>query len=1320
MKKIIIVFLLLISFQDFSQNNPFLGIIKEEVWLPKRAIRCIFQDSEGYLWVGTNSGLYQYDGLKLRNYVTVPTDSSSIANNTINNICEDGTGKIWVGTGSFLSVFDKKTLKFKNYLDIVQDYPNIIKTSDGTILSIGSEKGLFKINKNNKIEYIFPLHQNLIGHSQEIAEISPNLILIAGSKGMFLVNILNKKIERIALNDKINSVWVESPQKIWLGSSKGKIYIFSLQNGNLIQNNAFSISNQPIIRINGNQKNVLIACTNELFYSQKQSANYNFKSVLKNNVFIENSLTAIENKVQKNIWIGTEKALFSLQNPLLDVEKINVRTETYFPLNNDVINLFHQPNKALWIATNNDGVFKMNLQNQKIERFNFSNTSVRYIEKGQNNHIYLAADKNLIEVFPDYKFQSVFTAQDNIATFLEIKPGEFWGGCWRKGIFRYSTNQQKNPFFDKLKTYFSDKSPVFSMIKDRHQNVWFGIRGEGIVKANIKTNKIRKYQFGDGSLLSSDRILSLKEDSKGNIWIATRDAGLLLYNEKKDQFLQFTTQNGLPSNAICAISENNKGDIFISTENGIAKYLPNQIVLFEAYNQDDGIENPEFSFNASAQINETIYFGNRSGIYAIKNKPLQLNQNTTLVWSDFEILDTKDFERPIKKSLFEQLASEKSIVLASDENNIAISFSALDFEAASKIKYAYRLIGADQDWKITDYTNRRIQYLNLKSGEYVMEVKFSDGNGHWKSTVSTLKFSINRTFWESKWGYILYFITFLFLCLIIYKVFQNYQKLQIKLEEEIAYKSLQNQQMVFFSDLSHEIKNRLTLILGPLENALIGKKVNQAVLANLYEQAQRLKRINDQIMNIRKTDAGEFLLKVSENNAFSFINKICKEVEPLAMLRNIQLVINENDDLTKVWFDDELLEIILLNILNNAIKYTPPNGKVSVKSTIKTLSKSDLVSPSSKVGLYLCCSVYDTGVGIPEKEIKQLFNRYYRASNTRDKRDIMSGTGLGLDLVARLIKLHKGFIDIRSELNKFTEMIFYIPVEKEHFSLNEIKLSVENLTPFELHLADEKEVETKESSPFQSNSTLLLVDDDKDILEFLKSHFIKQYKIVTATNGLEALEIVDNEQVDFIISDWSMPQMDGLSLLKSVKNNKKISHVPFIMLTGQNAESQKLVCLQNNVDDYIEKPFSLELLSWKVKNLLNAQKRWKEGQFNIESNAVSLESSPDEIFIQKIIENIEQEIDNEMLSVEYLADKMNMSRSTFYRKMENLMSEAPSLFIRKYRMKRAAQLLTKKGVYVSDVAFKVGFSNPKYFSKTFQKEFGCTPAEYIKLNGINN
>jgi signal transduction histidine kinase/AraC-like DNA-binding protein/AmiR/NasT family two-component response regulator len=907
------------------------------------------------------------------------------------------------------------------------------------------------------------------------------------------------------------------------------------------------------------------------------------------------------------------------------------------------------------------------------------------------------------------------TAKTNINVALEIEAGEWWLGCAKDGLERYSVNRKgvHDGLLAKVNELSYHTSTLFTMIKDRSQNVWIGSRGDGLTKVNLVSGEVKKYSGIDRKGTISRRILVLKEDSKGQIWIGTREGGLYKYLPDTDTFKQYTKADGLPSDVVCAIGESVNMDLVVSTDNGIAKFIPNESIAFQSYGVEEEITFGDFSFGAVAEgENGEVYFGNTNGIYKIKTLPIQSRQMAAFYWNSFEVLDT-DGNKNNGENRINAILEDKSINLSANENSFEVLFSLLDFGIPEKNRYAYRLKGYDNDsWRYSLEANQKVQFLNIPPGSYTLEVKSSNSYGQWNEQPAGFDIRIEVPFWRSNMAFLIYGLLFLSFLYLAYYLFMRWVKLQKQLQEEKAQVAFQDQQMVHFSDLSHEIKNRLTMILGPLENALTGKKVNQAVLNNLYEQALRLKRITDQIMNIRKSEGGEFLLKVGEGNIFSLLETICHDSEPLAIIRDIDLKYSFEQEYPEAWFDGELIEIMMLNLLGNAMKYTRPDGVVTVTGETVQLEKSDLPDIAPLPGTYLKCTIHDTGIGIPDDDIEKLFDRFYRASNLSESG---GGKGIGLELVTRLIKKHRGFIDIKSKEKEFTDVTFYLPIEKKHFQVNEMKLSIDSVPIIEIQSRSKKNLSTYTNED-GNIPAILLVDDEPEILDLLEENLNQNFDITRAENGEEALKKLGLKSFDLIISDLAMPKMDGLSLLRHVKNQTTWNHIPFIILTGRNSESQKLLCLQSGVDDFIDKPFSPVLIKWRAKNLIENRSLLKAKfakKIRLEPEEEVLES-PEELFIQNVIGHIEANLINPSLGVEFLAEECSMSRATFYRKMESLLGEAPSIFIRTYRLKKAAQLLKSGNFYVSEVAYQTGFNNPKYFTKCFQKEFGTTPSEYIK------
>jgi signal transduction histidine kinase/DNA-binding response OmpR family regulator/outer membrane protein assembly factor BamB len=1025
--------------------------------------------------------------------------------------------------------------------------------------------------------------------------------------------------------------------------------------------------------------------------------------------------------------LGTLRGLFRVRPNPLNVSRIKIRTPTYIPLNNQIEGMTADADGNIVMNTRNDGLFSFDpkaapASPQAMQRLPYLTERVTYLGTAADGQLMLAQN-NLIFRRKTARDKPVLVAQINgeVNTMLEVVPGEWWIGVRKGGLFSYVENN-KPLFFSLLKrvnAQFNGLSPIFATGQDEQGNIWIGSRGDGLVRANRQTGTVTKYAGNTQRGLTSLRILSIHTDSRKRVWVATREGGLFLYQPDTDTFRAFTTDDGLPSNVVCALAEDRAGNLFVSTDNGLAVYLPDEVVPFRAFGVGDGIEHTYFSFNARAVDQQgRVYFGNSNGLYVVNGLHIEKKPPTKLYISHFRVLDDprQTTGRDTSGSLWEQATHDRKLTLTHRQNSFELAWSALDFNDPTRNRYAYRLNPYSEKWTVVSGEGRRVQFLDIPAGEYTLQVRHSDSNGFWNEGLTTVAITVQPPFWLTKWAWIVYALLLLLAGWGAFTLWKRYRRLELSLADEMANKSLQTQQMVHFSDLSHEIRNRLTLMLGPLEKALNGKKVNQGVLHNLYEQTIRLKRISDQIMSIRRSEGGEFTLKVGETKLGAFIGRVVQDVEPLALIRAISL--EKNTSLTDEtgWLDDELLEIVLLNILNNALKYTPEGGRVSIGAERVLLDKSELPAVSPLEGSYLKCTIEDTGIGIPETDLNYLFSRYYRASNTRQRVGELSGTGLGLELVGRLLKKHKGFIDVQSHENAFTRVTFFIPIDKEHYEVGERKISVSSDRIVEI-VALPDAVSGEPATPLNPNRYRVLVaDDDADIRQLLVDTFGAEAAVTTATNGEEALQLAVSHDFDAIISDLAMPRMGGLALLQTLKTNPLLNHIPFVVLTGTGADNQKLRCLQSNADDFIEKPFSPDLLRWRVKNLIQSRQLLREKYSHIVSLGPTEEpiESEDEKFLNRVVELIEQHIASDELTVEFLAEQCHMSRATFYRHIEGLIGEPPSVFIRKYRLKKAALLLKNADKYIAQVAYETGFNDPKYFAKCFVKEFGYSPAEYVK------
>jgi signal transduction histidine kinase/ligand-binding sensor domain-containing protein/DNA-binding response OmpR family regulator len=1324
---IVLVFLCLSASAFGQEITPENALVSTENWLPNRTINAVFQDSEGLLWIGTTNGLYQYNGKIVKHFATKPNKENAIFTNLVNDISEDAEGNIIVTLESGLSKYNKRQDKFTTLSPKVEHYGRAwtdeykrvwLSVNRINALTIAKDPSLQEF----KIESKYDARQAKvsIGNINDFELLSLNQLLFAGEKGLFLFDLATKKTVDLGLQINCNIIRKLSANEFLVGSNNDGLLHLRIDKSGVskIGHYHFGKPNEEghdrVTSISiGQYGEILLSSAKNVYQGTRLLDGFEFETLIKDEQILNDNNMLTTYIDQAGIyWIGTLRGLYKIRPSVLAVERLRIAVSNYNPLNQNISFLFKENDQKYWLGTADDGFFTLDLSTSKFNRVLFEK-DIRRVYKSSKGY-FLGINSNGVYKFQsgeNPKLQLVSSSNQNISAALEIAPGEWWIGCNNNGIISYDDDGNEL-FADLLREtnkYTNYVSTIFTLIKDSRDNVWVGSKGDGLLKVNLTYGEIKKYSGIDFKGEISRRILHINETSDGTIWIGTREGGLYMYNHETDTFTRYTTDHGLPSNVICAVAEDAQKNIIISTNNGLAVYNRNGLVPFRSYGEDDGVSFGDFSFNAVIEgTGNYLYFGNSNGLYKVNKRETAPTEQSKFHWNAIRPISSEISQTSKEdKNYLEGLKSSNEIInIEPVDNNFEISFALLNFSDPEKNAYAYRMKGHIDEWTYILNGEQSVKLLDVAYGEYLFEIKAEDSFGTPLAEVKSLKLKVLPPFWLSKVAFGLYFLLFIGFLVFVYYIIRRWNQLQQKLNEEEALVEIKDQQMVYFADLSHEIKNRLSLILGPLENALSGKKVNQAVLNNLYQQTFRLKRISDQIMDLRINGGGEFMLQVEQGDVFESLEKLCREAEPLAIVRDIKLNFDFTDEADDTWYDEELLEIITLNLLNNAIKYTPSGGTVNVEAKMVFLEKADLSDMAPSEGLYLHCKISDTGIGIPKNEVKNLFERFYRASNAK-KDKAKKGTGIGLSLVSRLIRKHRGFLDINSVEGDGTRVSFYLPLAKVHFQMNEIKLLGSEI-PI---------IEGGVPAYDSSRATLLIVDDNEDILTFLEDHLGKDFNIVKANDGQEAWEILKERQIDLVVSDLSMPKMDGLELMGNVKSNETLKHIPFIILTGRNSHSQKLTCIQNGVDDFVDKPFSPELITWRIKALLynrNLLKNSFSRNITVEPTVDGEAISHDEAFIQKVVGFIEENIKSNNLSVEFLAEQCNMSRATFYRKMENLMGSAPSTFIRKYRLKKAAKLLQSGNYYISEVAYQTGFSTPKYFAKCFQKEFGCSPSEYVK------
>ncbi|WP_299668297.1 two-component regulator propeller domain-containing protein [uncultured Polaribacter sp.] len=1312
-----------------------------------KRVNVLFEDSIGYLWIGSNDGLYRYDGYNLVSYQQDVFDPFSIPNNSINSIVEDAHKNLWIGSESYLIHFNRKTNRFKGFnknttTEVLQ------KVSNGNVFANLNGIGLVVIHPNNKSLPSNKKFKEIVFKRQATSFVEDdfNRYWVSTTNGLYLLKDNNsyhhtnfrKNIRAFKKFGNNRFIALTANSLFILKYNKTDATLEVLESYPNFSNNFQKGTRLTSLVISPNSEDLWIASTNGLIKAHRHNNSFQFNQFSKESDtgnLKNNFITSITYDTYGNLWIGSLKGInkYRVRTSIFEYSQINAVND----IDDDVANslLFYSPN-ALLVGMNS-GLYKYNPQKNTAVKIDLGMGSIGCITQNYEKNKFLVARGNTLYISHNpnkkFTFKKVKTFKKLITDIAIINKNEIWVALWDGGVDIINKENPLSQFKKEVIAKFAKNHTSVFLLTQKH-HLWVGTRGEGLFKVDLNKETIETYLPSKENGLTSNAILSLHEDKNNNIWIGTRSGGLNQYLEASNSFKSFNSQNGLLSNTISSIKEDQKGTIWMGTQDGLVRFdLENE--KFIPFKIEDGVKESQFAFNSSASNTDKnkLYFGCAGGFYTVHSNNFSQKRilPSTVITSFATLGATKDEHKDLELKTVDLANNTKTqpIILPYHKNSIVVKFSSLDLTAPNKNEYAYMLEGLNDYWIYTNASNRNANYNDLSYGAYKFKVKSTNSDGIWNETPTELFFKIQPPVWKSTWAVLAYVVMGILLLYGTILLMNRWFKLKNNLVKETISREKDNElnqmKMTFFTDISHELRTPLSLILGTIERVVKEKKFTLSPLTSqrIYNNTLRMHRLINQIMDIRKFDQGKFKLNISKNDIIKDISIIKNAFDDFAKIYEITYHFTSEHPLIKGWYDVDILEKILFNLLSNAFKYTQKKGEISIFATLVTNEESALATLGLEKGKYIKCIVKDNGVGIPKKDLKYIFDRYYQA--TKPYSNQIPGTGIGMELVQKLIERHYGVIFVESEEKKFTKFTFYLPISKNRFDKKEIiKTSTPLLKNFiknsEFQVIDEVSSEFDEKLNTKNNSKLkiLIVDDNSELRAMIKEELISEYNILEASTGKEGYDMVMKEKPNLIISDIMMPIEDGISMLKRVKNTSEIKNIPIFMLTARNSTDTKIECLALGADDYIEKPFSLDYVKWKVKNMLVSRTQLKKEYSKIITAApseIDIESN-DEKFIKKLIGIVEDSMEDHLFSVEYLASEVGMSRANLYRKIKVILNETPVNFIKKIRLKRAEQLLKKNSLYISEVAYMTGFNNQKYFSKCFHKEYGISPTEYIKQN----
>ncbi len=1364
-----------------AQNQISFARLTIDEGLSQNAVFCIIQDRHGFIWAGTEDGLNKYDGYKFNIYKHENANPSTLSNSQINALLEDKYGNLWIGTSDGLNIFNREKETFTrintraNRMSEATDFITCLFQDSRNNLWIGTTEGLKRFDYRTKkvSSYKLPAASNVAGSNkiQTIYEDKDQVLWVSIGKDLKRFNPVEKKFADLPQALAQNNELRRSTVRVIRQDTKGNFW-FGTETSGLFKFDPHSLSFRTYKHIQGNNNSLPISIVRELFVVSNSEiwvgtreglsifnpetevfSNYQYNPY-DPKTLSHNSVRNIMKDKAGNIWIGTFAGGINIfHSSGKNFYHIGEQVGRQAGLSHRVVSsILVADNGVLWIGTEGGGLNYIDRKSSIYKSYVINSRQqniVKSLAKDKNGNIWIGTYDGLSHLntktgtFKNFNIPENDEKPGNNQIYaLAADEGGVWIGTDGRGLnFIDEQGKQKATYVHnpKNKETISNNS-IITLKKDKQNNIWIGTE-RGLNYFNKKTKKFTQYlnNVNDPYSLSHNSVISLFFDNQNRMWIGTEGGGLNLYDRASNRFYSITENQGLANNVIHAIRQDKSGSLWLSSNKGLSKILfkgaslPFRKENLEIlnYTVEDGLQSNQFSTgSAEAGSNGELFFGGINGITAFyPDKIIKNRFKPNVVITDFLIKNNpvtvgknNSGDSPLQKPITET----ESITLTHDQAFITFRFAALNYENSDKNEYAYKLNGfADDDWHYVG-NQRTATYTNLDAGKYVFQVKASNNDGVWNDEVREITIHVLPPWWKTWYAYLMYTLIIAGLLYLFY----YYSLKTAKLKNDLVFEHMSHEKdqelaqrkLSFFTNISHEIKTPLTLILAPIEK-LIGmddgnnKIQNQLML--MQRNGERLIRLINQLLDFRKFETGSMALEAAEGNIVRFIKEVLLAFDSYAKNRKVKISLSTEKDRIRLWFDRDKMEKVIYNLLSNALKFTQENGTVNVR--IRTEKGEDGAGS-------VIIEVEDDGVGIAPENIKKIFDPF----NHFDQSGVNpNGTGIGLSFSKGLVELHHGEIRVESTPavaggKGLTCFSIKLPLGKKHLAETEIIQNYkdsENISAYsetEIPLsASVKLIERKQhvtSSNDKEKLIMLIVEDNEEVLNFVGSHFEDDFEIQTATNGVHGLEKALQFIPDIIISDVMMPEMTGTTLCTKLKSDARTSHIPVILLTARTPLIFKIEGLETGADDYITKPFNLNILEARVWNLLESRQLLRERyrkEINLQPVNVAI-TSPDEKFLSKAMSYIEKNIAESNLSVEDLGREVGMSRVTLYRKIKALTNQSAVEFIRTIRLKRAAQLLEQNKLNVSEIAYMVGFMDIDYFRRCFKEQYGYTPKEYAQ------
>lgn len=1292
--------------------------------LSQNTVNAILQDRKGFMWLGTKDGLNRYDGLSFRKFKHDAANPRSIGNCFITSLYEDFNGNIWVGTDAGVYIYYPEKEAFEEF-----DCQSLEKTRIERSVSMiaGDKQGRVWIAVEAQGMFCYDTRQKLL-RNYPLSEISSNIKCFTFDSGGtlwlgFYGDGLYYSKDNLATvhpygspedgkrefeGGVITKIVQGNYNCLYIGSVKEGVSELNLSSGQVRNLLAIDESGESIFC-----RDLLPYSDNELWIGTESGIYiYNLRtaqfihlraSLYDSYSLSDNAIYALYKDREEGLWIG------SYFGGVDYYPRQYTYFAKYYPKN--IANSLHgkrvrefcrADDGTLWIGTEDGG---LNHFNPKTKEFHFFEPSAGFTNIHglcmDGSHLWVGTfskglrviDTRTGVVLRTYtEGHTPHSLNDNsIFSICRTSAGEIYLGTLF-GLLRYNRTQDSFDCIPELNGKF-----VYDIKEDSYGNLWLATYANGAYCYDVSARRWKNYVFDaeDERSLPYDKVLSVFEDSYRQIWLTTQGGGFCLFHPDTETFTRYGLKDGLPNDVVYQIVEDDDRFLWLTTNNGLVRFDPKTMEM-KVFSTANGLPTNQFNYRSGFKDEAgNIYLGSINGFVAFDPRTFAENRQVPAVAiTDFLLFNKEvsvgETDSPLKSSI---TFSDK-VVLTADQNSFSFRIAALSYQAPRMNKLMYKLEGFDEGW-LTIGESPLVTYSNLGYGDYVFKVKASNSDGVWNEQKTSLHLSILPPFYLSGWAYCFYVLFFMgcLVCVIFYFKRRNYRKQhrQMEMLEQEKEREVYHAKIDFFTNVAHEIRTPLTLIKGPLENIILKKEVDSETKEDLYimkQNTERLLNLTNQLLDFRKTETRGFRLNFTECDVVAVLRETYLRFTSLAKQKGLDFILELPQECFMADVNQEALTKIISNLLNNGVKYASTYLRISLETDEKVFH----------------IRTFNDGEMIPDTMKEEIFKPFVRL----DKEDeVTTGTGIGLALSRSLAELHQGSLMMEKgeEVNCFC---LTLPVNQD----STITLSAENVSQVEENSCgwEQEETDTKEKKPM-----ILVVEDNPDMLAFIRKQLTTEYSVLTAMNGIEALAVLDNHYVNLVVSDVMMPQMDGFELCKTIKSDLSYSHIPVVLLTAKTNIQSKIEGLELGADAYIEKPFSVEYLLANISSLIHNREKLRQTFAKspfVAANTMAL-TKADEEFIWKLNDIIQANLHNPEFSMEDMADALKMSRSSFYRKIKGVLDLSPNEYLRLERLKQAAQLLKEGKSRVNEICYTVGFNSPSYFSKCFLKQFGVLPKDFI-------